>query len=150
MAVFEDRFRVKATLEAVSFFHKDTRTLQRLTPPPVIVQIRHIEPLAEGSKSAFTLWFGPLPVRWLAVHSHVDPRSGFTDTQAQGPMKQWIHTHHWQASEAGMTVTDMVEHVVYEHHPGLRGLLSQLLFAPPLLKFMFAYRRRVIRRSLET
>jgi hypothetical protein len=44
-----------------------------------------MEPLAEGSISDFTLWFGPLPIRWTARHSHIDPLHGFTDTQVRGP-----------------------------------------------------------------
>ena len=146
MQVFDDRFQVNAALEAVSFFHTDARALKRLTPPPVIVQLKRIEPMAEGSQSAFTLWFGPLPVRWLAVHSNVDAKRGFTDTQVQGIMKRWVHTHQWQAIDA--RTTQMTEHVEYEYYPGLRGLLSRLLFARPLLKLMFAYRRWVIKRSV--
>lgn len=147
MPVFEDRFQVHAPLEAVSLFHKDTRVLKRLTPPPVLVQIHRVEPLAEGSRSEFTLWFGPLPLRWLAVHSHVNPRSGFTDTQARGPLKHWQHQHCWEAISPNVTL--MKERVTYEHFAGLRGLLTRLLFARPALKLMFFYRRWVIRRGLQ-
>ncbi len=147
MPIYENRFRVDAPPEAVSFFHKDTRALKRLTPPPIFVQLHRVEPLAEGSQSEFTLWFGPLPIRWLAVHSQVDPASGFTDTQARGPMKYWAHTHHWQA--LGDSATLMTERLAYEYWPGLRGLWTRLLFAPPLLKLMLAYRQWVIRHSLE-
>lgn len=147
MPVFADRFQVKASPEAVSFFHKDTYVLKRLTPPPVLVQIHRVEPLAEGSQSEFTLWFGPLPIRWLAVHSDVDPHSGFTDTQARGPMQRWQHHHHWQAG--GDNTTWMEERVEYEHFPGLRGILTRLLFAYPMLKMMFRYRRWAIRRGVK-
>ena len=147
MKVFEDRFRVKANLEAVSFFHSNTRALKRLTPPPAFVQLHKVEPLAEGSQSAFTLWFGPLPIRWLAVHKQVDPRCGFTDIQARGPLRRWIHRHEWQAQPDGSTL--LHERIELEHYSGLRGLLTRVLFAPPLLKMMFAYRRWVIRRALE-
>jgi ligand-binding SRPBCC domain-containing protein len=146
MPVFTDRFQVQAELEAVALFHKDTRVLKRLTPPPVYVQIHRVQALAEGSESAFTLWFGPLPVRWLAVHSNVDPRSGFTDTQARGPLLRWQHRHHWQA--AGPGCTQMEERVEYEHYPGLSGLLSRILFARPMLRVMFLYRRFAMRRAL--
>lgn len=146
MSVFIDRFLVQAAPDAVAAFHHDTRVLKRLTPPPVFVQIHYIEPLGEGSRSEFTLWFGPLPLRWLAVHTGVDPASGFTDTQARGPMKRWIHRHHWQTDGRGHTV--MEDRVEYEHHAGARGLLTRLLFAPPLLWFMFRYRRFVIRRGV--
>ncbi len=141
-----DRFLVKAPQESVAFFHHDTNALRLLTPPPVFVQMHRVEPLAENSRSEFTLWFGPLPIRWLAVHSQVGPL-GFTDRQARGPMKYWEHRHQWQAVDERTTM--MEERIIYEHHPGLRGLLSRLLFAPPLLKLMLAYRKWVIRRALE-
>jgi ligand-binding SRPBCC domain-containing protein len=145
MPEFTDRFRVNAPLEAVALFHSDTRVLKRLTPPPVFVQIHRVEPLAENSQSEFTLWFGPLPVRWLAVHTQVNPHAGFTDTQASGIMKRWVHRHSWQALADGST--QLTEEIRYEHHAGWRGLLSRLLFAPPLLKIMFGYRRWVIGRA---
>jgi ligand-binding SRPBCC domain-containing protein len=147
MPVITDRFQVKATLEAVALFHQDTNALKRLTPPPVFVTIQRVEPLAEGSRSEFTLWFGPLPVRWLAVHTQVDRLKGFTDTQERGLMKHWVHRHSWQACDA--STTQLEERIEYEHHSGWRGLLSRLLFAPPLMKVMLAYRRWSIRRALE-
>jgi len=147
MELFEYRFRVHASLEAVSFFHQSTHVLKRLTPPPLFVQIHCVEPLAEGSRSEFTLWFGPLPLRWTAIHSAVDPKLGFTDTQTRGPMKSWQHRHEWHAVDPHTTM--VTERIQYEHHAGVRGLLTRLLFARPLLKFMFAYRRWVIRRGVK-
>ncbi len=147
MPIFVDRFLVPAAPEAVAAFHHDTRVLKRLTPPPVFVQIHHIEPLGEGSRSEFTLWFGPLPLRWLAVHSQVSVKSGFTDTQSRGPLKRWVHRHHWQENGRGHTV--MEEFVEYEHFTGRRGLLTRLLFAPPLLWVMFRYRRFAMRRGVK-
>ena len=148
MPVFVDRFHVNASVKAVASFHGSTRALRLLTPPPVIVQFHHVEPLAEGSRSEFTLWFGPLPIRWLAVHSACDRASGFTDSQERGPMAAWRHRHTWQALPDG--TTEMNEEVTYAHRPGLTGLLTRILFAPPMLALMFAYRRFAIRRGCET
>jgi ligand-binding SRPBCC domain-containing protein len=147
MPVFSDRFRVNSSLETVALFHHDTSALRRLSPPPIIVQLHNIEAMAEGSLSDFTLWFGPLPLRWLAVHSQVDPASGFCDTQVRGPMASWRHQHTWKALPDG--ATEMREHVEYSHPAGWRGLLTHVLFAPPMLAMMFAYRRWVIRRACE-
>ena len=80
MPVFDYAFTVRAPLARVAEFHRDTRALQRLSPPPMFVQLHRLEPLAEGSVAEFTLWLGPLPLRWRAVHSNVDPLGGFTDT----------------------------------------------------------------------
>jgi ligand-binding SRPBCC domain-containing protein len=94
--------------------------------------------MAEGSISEFTLWLGPIPVRWQAVHSNVGP-NGFTDTQISGPLKYWRHTHRFDSVSENSTQID--EHIEYEHISGWRGLLSGLLFGYPGLMALFAYRR---------
>ncbi len=143
MPVFEYDFTANASLDAVRRFHHETRALKRLTPPPVIVQIHRADPLGEGSVSHFTMWFGPLPINWVAVHSGVGPQ-GFTDTQVSGPMKFWQHTHRFTALDERHTRVD--EHIEYEYPDGIRGILARLLFSPPALRLMFAYRAWVTRR----
>lgn len=151
MAVFRAASRLRAPVEAVAEFHARPGALKRLTPPPIFVQVRRADPLAEGALADFTLWFGPLPVPWLALHHSVDLRSGFADRQVRGPLRRWEHTHRWQAAvtprgEACTLIEDQIE---YEHFAGLRGLLTRLLFARPLLRVMFAYRHWVTRRAVE-
>jgi len=147
MPVFDYTFTVDAPLSKVAEFHHDTRILKKLTPPPIIVQIHEFEPLAEGSVSDFTLWIGPLPVHWVAVHSNVDSTRGFTDTQQQGPFKRWAHTHTFTAE--GQNQSCVSEHIEYEHHSGWRGLLSRLLFPKIGLYFTFTYRKWVTRRQVQ-
>src|SRR5436309_2383717 len=130
---FDYTFIVPAPLAAVAAFHHDARALPRLTPPPIHVQLHRVDPLAEGAIADFTLWFGPLPVRWLARHSQVDPLHGFTDTQESGPLKFWQHTHRFEALDAASTRVS--EHVAYRHHGGWRGLFSRLLYNQPALRF---------------
>jgi ligand-binding SRPBCC domain-containing protein len=146
MSIFEYHFTVRAPLTAVAAFHHDTSALRRLTPPPVFVQLHRVEPLAEGSVSEFTLWFGPLPVRWTAVHSRVGAH-GFTDTQTAGPLKHWQHTHRFTALDSARTRVD--ERIDYAHYPGPRGLLSRLLFSRLALRLLFTYRALATRRALE-
>jgi ligand-binding SRPBCC domain-containing protein len=150
MAAFSIKSQLRAPLAAVADFHAQPGALKQLTPPPIFVQIHALEPLGEGSQAEFTLWFGPMPVRWLAVHHLVDYHSGFTDTQTRGPLKRWVHTHRWRAAETdGAEITILEDQIEYEHHTGLRGLLTRLLFARPLLGVMFAYRHWVTRRVVE-
>ena len=143
---FNYHFTVPAPLAAVADFHHDARALPRLTPPPIWVQLHRVDPLGEGALADFTLWFGPLPVRWLARHSNVDPLHGFTDTQESGPLQFWQHTHRFEAQDAA--TTRVSEHVEYRHFPGWRGWLSRLLYNPLALNFLFFYRRWVTVRSL--
>ena len=145
MPVFDFHFSVNASVEAVREFHHDTSALKRLTPPPTIVQLHKIEPLAEGSVSRFTLWVGPLPLRWTAVHRNVTEH-GFTDIQSEGPAKKWEHTHTFKP--VGKDVTEVHEHIEFEHKTGVWGLLTRIMFARPNLYVMFTYRKLVTRRYL--
>ncbi|MQC24812.1 MAG: hypothetical protein DWG81_02565 [Chloroflexi bacterium] len=144
--IFDYAFTVRASLAAVADFHHDARALKLLSPPPIVAQLHLVEPMANGSIAEFTLWFGPLPVRWRAVHSNVVPQRGFTDTQARGPLRAWQHTHTFDEVSGGVRVH---EHVEYEHDSGWRGVLSRLLFNAPALGFLFWYRGWATRRALE-
>ena len=101
--------------------------------------------MADGSVSRFTLWVGPQPLRWTAVHRNVSEH-GFTDVQAEGPVKKWEHTHTF--SRETETVTEIWEHIEYEHNGGVWGLVTRVLFARLNLYLMFTYRRWVTRRYL--
>ncbi len=144
---FTHRFMVRAPLEAVAEFHRSTLALRRLTPPPIWVQFHHVEPLAENSIAEFTLWFGPFPVRWRALHTDVDPLQGFTDTQIHGPLRFWKHRHAFQAIDSH--TTQITETIEYDLPAGWRGLLSRLLYSPFALRILFLYRQWVTRYWLE-
>ena len=148
MLIFEHNFTVNAPLEQVVNFHRDSHILKRLTPPPLIMQIHRFEPLAENSIANFTLWFGPLPIHWVAVHVNVDFPHSFTDIQHQGPLKYWRHTHAF--IPIGDSLTRVNDTIKFEHHAGLKGLLSRLLFPKPALKTLFSYRKAVTRWMLES
>ncbi len=144
---FDYGFTVRAPLAAVAGFHRESQTLQQLTPLPLFVQLHRVEPLGEGSVADFTLWFGPLPMRWIAVHSEVDAQHGFIDTQRSGPLKFWQHRHHFEAVDAH--TTRVSEHVEYAHYSDWRGLFSLILFNPVAMRLLFFYRSFVTRRTLE-
>ena len=145
MPTFDYQFTVNAPLAAIQTFHHDTRALKTLTPPPIFAQIHDYEPLAEGSKADFTLWFGPFPIRWEAVHSDVGEH-GFTDTQVRGPLKQWRHTHRFTEMSDG--VTQVSEHIEYEYDSGVRGLIGWILFSPPALYMLFTARKLITRTRI--
>lgn len=142
---FSHRFRVNAPLLAVAAFHRDSRALKRLTPPPVFVQLHRMEPLGENSVTDFTMWMGPLPVHWIAIHTNVDPMHGFQDSQLQGPFARWEHRHTFEPLDDKTTlVTDQIQ---AEFGDGFWGLLGRFMWLN--LPFMFAYRGWVTRRAVE-
>ncbi len=145
MPEFRHSFTIDAPLEAVRAFHHDTRALRNLTPLPIIARVHAFEPLADGSRAEFTLWFGPLPLRWQAVHSDVGP-DAFTDIQVGGPLQSWRHVHRFTALGPALTRVD--DHITFAHHPGPRGLLTRLIFARPGLFYLFTARKLLTRRGV--
>jgi len=137
---FVHRFVVKAPLAVVADFHRDSRALRRLTPPPIWVQFHEVEPLGEGSLADFTMWLGPLPVRWTAVHTQVTPH-GFMDTQKRGPFRTWQHRHSFR--ELGDGRAEVVDEI--EAEPG--NLLSRFMWLT--LPLLFAYRAWRTRRACQ-
>ncbi len=146
MPTFDYRFQVAASLDDVVEFHSRTDVLRLLTPPPLIVQVQRFGEMQEGMVAEFTLWLGPIPIRWRAVHRDVG-REGFTDVQQAGPAASWEHTHRFTA--LGESLTEIHEHIEYTHKPGWAGLASRLLFPKPGLRLLFAYRKWTTRRMLE-
>lgn len=144
MPTFEYEFIVNAPQSAVADFHYSA-SIKTLTPFPIIVQVHYHEPLGEGSRSNFTLWFGPWPVHWKVVHRDVD-QNGFTDRQLRGPLKRWQHTHRFIARDDHKT--QVSEHIEYEYRSGLSGLLSRLIFSGPALTILFKVREMITRKRV--
>lgn len=146
MKTYSHQFQVNAPLESVLDFHRDARALKQLTPPPLFVSFNKVEPMAEGSLADFTMWFGPIPIRWVARHSDVDPQRGFTDEQIQGPFKVWVHRHSFQPVDGRRTL--VIDRVQAEpgDHP-FWGLVSRFMWVS--LPILFAYRAWRTRRAVE-
>jgi len=145
MPTFKTSFTVNAPLEAVAAFHADTSALKILNPPFIIVQLHRVDPMADGSISEFTLWMGPLPIRWRAIHSDVGP-NGFTDSLDDGPMATWRHTHRFEAIDDYKT--QIHEQIEYEYLSGWRGLAPRILFGHLGLTALFTYRKWATRHAL--
>jgi ligand-binding SRPBCC domain-containing protein len=135
--IYQHRFRVKAGLNRVAGFHNDGGSMAAITPPPIIVRM-HATPaaLAEGDEMDFTMWLGPLPVRWLAQIEAVSP-AGFSDRQLQGPFAEWVHRHTFITIDE--RTTDVVDEVILRlrRHPLWGPVGLGMWLGLPLL---FAYR----------
>lgn len=145
--MFTNSFRVSSNLKSVSDFHKNTSVLKRLTPFPIIVQFHHVEPIKKSSKAIFTLWFGPIPVKWEAEHYDINEIFGFSDRQLTGPFESWKHRHIFQSSNNNETmVYDEIEFVLG------RGLFNYIIsrFMALTLPILFAFRAWRTKRDLET
>jgi ligand-binding SRPBCC domain-containing protein len=94
----------------------------------------------------FTMWLGPLPLRWLARIEEVSP-TGFTDRQLRGPFQEWIHRHTFvPVDESTTAVLDEIELKLRSHL--LWGLVGLGMWLS--LPLLFAYRAWKTRRLIQT
>lgn len=117
---FRHMFAVRAPLDRVTDFHARSDSMGLITPPPITVWVHQApERLRPGAQMDFTLWLGPLPVRWLAVIEAL-PGHGFLDRQILGPFKRWEHRHIFlpmegPAGEPGTYILDEVEAELHDN-----------------------------------
>ena len=139
------RFRVEAPVEVVAAFHSRSAAMAIITPPPIVTQVhRAPELVATSGSMEFTLWMGPLPMRWVAGFEEVTP-TGFVDRMARGPVRRWQHRHSFVAIDE--QTTDVVDEVEIElrMHPIWGPVGLGMMLNLPLL---FAYRGWQTRRLL--
>ena len=143
---FVQRSVIKTTMADIKRFHEEPRALARLTPPPVWMQVQRDDrrSLTEG-EIEFTLWFGPLPIRWLARHETGPTPDSFADVQLRGPLARWRHEHIFRQVEGGVELTDRI---TLAHRRGLVGLFTRLAFDGLPLRLLFLYRHWRTRRTL--
>jgi ligand-binding SRPBCC domain-containing protein len=164
MRRFHRRFRIAAPLEEVAAFHRRATSLKAVTPPLIPMFFKDLpEEVGPGREMAFTLWMGPVPVRWRAALEALpesglkaDAESGagdegFLDRQLEGPFESWEHCHRFRAGETpGETwVIDEIAARLpsFFRHPLRFTVALKMWLGLPVL---FAYRRWKTRRLLES
>lgn len=137
---------INTSLDDIKRFHSDPRALARLTPPPLFMKLHRDErrSLTEG-EIEFSLWLGPIPIRWLARHEPGPSAHSFADSQLRGPLQFWRHEHVFSPVEGGVELTDRV---TYAHKRGFVGWLTRIAFGGWSLRILFAYRHWRTRRAL--
>jgi ligand-binding SRPBCC domain-containing protein len=127
------------TPEQVYAFHAAPGAFAKLTPPPIIVQMHHngLKGLTAGEVE-FTLWMGPLPVRWKAAHAPGKNSTSFVDDLVTGPMAYWHHEHLMTAVEGGTELRDRL--TIAHKASGFWSIFSRLMFDGLPLRFLFVYR----------
>lgn len=143
---YQHRFRVVAPLAAVADFHSRAASMPAITPPPMIVRV-HAAPerLGSGDEMDFTLWAGPIPLRWVARIEDVS-MNGFVDRQVRGPFAAWAHRHGFvRVDDRTTEVVDEVE-AVLKRHP-IWWLAGALMWVG--MPVLFAYRGWKTRRLLQ-
>jgi len=144
---FRRTFRVRAPRDTVADFYSRATSLSAITPPLIPMRLhRAPERMAEGDEMDFTMWLGPIPVRWVARVGDVSA-GGFVDCQVRGPFASWSHHHRFVVLDESTTrVVDEIEARLRRHPLWALVGLGMWLGLP----LLFAYRGWKTRRLLES
>lgn len=143
---YEKRTVFRTTLDKMQAFHEDPAALAKLTPPPIFMQVKRDDrtSLTEG-EIHFTMWFGPIPIQWVARHEAGPTEHSFADRMIEGPMQYWYHRHIFEETADGVA---LIDRVTIAHKPGLQGILTRLMFDGVPLRILFFYRHLRTRMAL--
>jgi ligand-binding SRPBCC domain-containing protein len=146
---FVKESRIAAPPGAVFAFHEAPCALLRPTPPWERVEIVQPSPsLQPGSRVILRTWLGPIPLRWVAVHTEYDPPRFFADRQETGPFVRWYHGHRFLDDGCGGTL--LRDEIEFEPPLGRFGRTVARRFLVRKLVRMFDYRHEVTRQPLES
>lgn len=136
--VYEKSSIMNTTMDKMQAFHQSPDALGKLTPPPIFMQLREDNrtSMTEGDLK-FTLWMGPIPIKWHAEHQAGPNADSFADMQIAGPMAYWRHEHIFEEVTGGIKLTDRL---TIAHKEGLQGILTRLMFDGIPLRILFFYR----------
>ncbi|MUL34895.1 SRPBCC family protein [Gloeocapsopsis dulcis] len=145
MVKFKYSSLINAPVEVVWNFHERPDILNLLAPPWQPIQvIRREGGLEVGAISEVKIFVGPVPLKWLAVHTEYHKYHFFTDEQREGPFEYWRHCHQFTAENHKTLLTDDIDFSL----PG--GFLSDF-FASWLVMMqldpIFRYRHEVTQRE---
>jgi ligand-binding SRPBCC domain-containing protein len=145
---FVKESRIDAPPSAVFAFHERPGALRRLTPPWERVDVvEGGDSIQRGSRVVLRFRFGPLSMRWVAVHTEYEPPHLFADRQESGPFARWYHRHRFLDDGRGGTL--LRDEVDFELPLGRVGRALGGAFVKKRLARMFDYRHDATRRAVE-
>lgn len=139
--VFERSLRIPASAQRVFAWHEAPGALEKLIPlgDPVYL-VEHTGGISNGARVVLKMGFGPLALRWVAIHQGYQRGVRFQDKQQSGPFHYWLHTHNFQSIGPGACV--LHDHVEFELPFSLLADLA-LPIVLHKLNTTFDYRHRV-------
>lgn len=136
---------IKADLDEVWSFFTNPDNLANITPDSMGFKVTS-EYLQDEvyPGQVITYKVAPLlniPMFWMTEITTVIPKKLFVDEQRRGPYKLWHHQHHFEETEDGILMTDMV----YYQLPMLfLGSIAHSLFVKRILNNIFDYRHEKV------
>jgi len=126
--------------EQVFTFFEDPANLFDITPDWLSFVMKASDPepaMFEGAEIEYTIrWLG-IPLPWKSKIARYSPPREFTDIQAAGPYRSWVHLHTFEDIPGGTLMSDTV---TYQLPLGPLGNLVHALTVRRQLAEIFRYR----------
>lgn len=132
---------LKMPLQEAWAFFSNPANLQEITPKEMgfkIVSKHHGPQMYAGQIIEYKVRpvLG-IPLYWMTEITQVQPMKYFIDEQRFGPYSLWHHQHHFEATDAGVLMTDIVH---YKLPFWFLGDIAHHLFVRKQLEGIFKYR----------
>lgn len=82
-------------------------------------------------------------LHWVTEITHVEDKHYFVDEQRFGPYQFWHHQHHFEQTNSGVLMTDIVH---YKLPLGFIGNIGNSLFVKNQIKKVFDYRFEAVEK----
>ena len=131
--------------EAWAFFSSPLN-LVKITPDYMSFKVKtphnELEKMYAGQLITYTVKpILGLPLKWTTEITQVVDKQFFIDEQRFGPYSFWHHQHHFEKTDGGVLMTDIVS---YKLPLGPLGWLGRKIFVERQLNSIFDYRTMVI------
>jgi uncharacterized protein len=141
------RSAMPASARAVFDWHTRPGAFERLTPPFDPVQVlEHSGSIALGTRAVLRVRLGPLPWKWVAVHTAFEDGVSFSDIQTSGPFALFEQTHRMVPQGPDQSVLE--DEVHYRLPLGWLGALGGGRLARTKLEALFAFRHTLLAADL--
>jgi len=135
---------VKTDMKTCWEFFMSPDNLQKITPAYMGFHVLTEQPAKayEGLIIAYTIRpVMKIPIKWVTEIKYVHENQFFVDEQRKGPYAMWHHEHHFEQTEAGILMTDIVSYILPF---GFLGKFAHWLFVKKQLEGIFDYRFKIV------
>jgi ligand-binding SRPBCC domain-containing protein len=148
MPTFDKESPMPVSADALYRWHMQPGAFDALIPPWQNVEVlERPDRLEEGARLVMKVYlFGPVGMRWVALHRDFVEGRQFVDEQLEGPFAEWEHTHRFEPVDSDRSI--LHDHVEYEPPMGALGRTLGAPIVERMLERMFDHRHELTETSL--
>jgi ligand-binding SRPBCC domain-containing protein len=138
------------TLQQAWDFFATPNNLNKVTPKDLVFNILSEVPNTMYEGLIIQYKIQPIPLinlYWCTEIKHIIPQKYFVDEQLKGPYNIWHHQHHFEATEGGVLMTDILH---YDIGKSIFGWIAGKLFVHKKVKQIFEFRYQTLENYFKT